>query len=123
MTKTVTILLILLPPLLLLGASRNINPGDEAPNFSLQDTSGAEFSLASLKGKIVIVLFWKAEQKRSIEALTALQAIYTKLKEESVAVLALSSDEGGLQLIDKTKQSKKHTFPMLYDRGTKAYGR
>ncbi len=103
-------------------ALRNVNVGSEAPNFVLQDTNGEELSLTSLKGKIVIIVFWRAGQTRCIKALTTLQSIYTKFKEQGVEVLALSSDEGGLEIISKTKQEKQLTFPMLYDREEKAYG-
>jgi tetratricopeptide (TPR) repeat protein len=106
----------------LLGASRSLDLGDAVPDFVSQDISGTELSLTSLRGKIVIIVFWRAEQKRSIEALTALQSIYMKTKEQGVEVLALSSDEGGPELIGKVKQSKQFTFPMLYDREEKAYG-
>ena len=87
------------------GALRNVNVGDEAPNFVLQDTNSREISLTSLRGKIVIIVFWRAGQKRCIEALTSLQSIYMKFKEQGVEVLALSS--GGLELISKTKQEKQ----------------
>ncbi len=101
---------------------RNVNVGDEAPNFVLQDTSGSEFSLTNLRGKIVILVFWKAAQKRCIEVLTTLQSIYTQFKGQGVEVLALSNDKGGLELINKIKQEKQLTFPMLHDREGKAYG-
>jgi len=104
------------------GALRNVNIGDEAPNFVLQDTNGREFSLTSLKGKIVIIVFWRAEQKRCLEALATLQSIYVNFKEQGVEVLALSSDDGGLELISKIKREKQLTFPMLYDSEEKAYG-
>jgi peroxiredoxin/Tfp pilus assembly protein PilF len=108
--------------ILLLGSSRNVSPGEEAPDFTLQDTHGTELSLASTKGRIVALVFWRAGQERSMEALTVLQSIYTEFKQQDIMVLALSSDEGGPELISKTKQSKQLTFPMLYDKGKKAYG-
>ena len=106
----------------LLGASRSVDLGDTVPSFVLQDTNGAQLSLASLKGKIVVILFWRSEQKRSTDALTALQSMYAEFKRQGVEVLAISSDEGGLETISKIKQSRQLTFPMLYDAGQKVYG-
>jgi len=104
-------------------ASRNIvTPGEEAPEFILPDTDGTELSLVNMKGRIVILVFWRAGQERSMEALTALQSLYTEFKEQEVGVLAISSDEGGPEVISETKQSKQLTFPMLYDKGKKVYG-
>lgn len=108
--------------ILLLGSSRNISHGEEAPGFILQDTDGTELSLASTKGRIVVLVFWRAGQERSMEALTALQSVYTEFKQQEVMVLALSSDEGGIELITQTKQLEQLTFPMFYDKGKKTYG-
>ena len=83
---------------------------------------GKDFSFASLNGKIAIIVFWRAEQERSIQALLALQEIYTEFKEQDVEVLALSSDEDGLKPISEIKQSRQLTFTMLYDKDQKAYG-
>ena len=116
---TLSIFLLAVSPV----ASRNIvNPGEEAPEFILTDTDGTELSLASMKGRIVILAFWRAGQERSMEALTALQSAYTEFREQEVIVLALSSDEGGPELISETKQSKQLTYPMLHDKGKKVYG-
>jgi tetratricopeptide (TPR) repeat protein len=104
------------------GTLRNVDIGDEAPNFVLQDTNGRELSLISLRGKIAIIVFWKAGEKHCLEALTSLQSIYIKFQEHSVEVLALSIDKSGLELISKIKSSEQLTFPMLYDSEEKAYG-
>jgi len=105
-----------------IAASRTLKTGDKVPDFTLQDTSYTDFSLASLDDKIVIIVFWRAEQKLSVQALAALQIIYTEFKDQGVEVLALSADEGGLEPINKVKQSKQLTFTMLYDEEQKAYG-
>ncbi len=103
-------------------ASRDFNPGDPAPDFALQDANGAEFTLTSMQGKVVIVVFWRAEQKRSDDALTTLQPIYEGFKEQGVEVIAISNGVIGPEVIAKTKQSKKLTFPMLHDTEEKVYG-
>ncbi len=123
--KTFSIVLGVLPVLLLMmsiAASSTLSAGDRAPDFTLQDTSNANFSLDSLKDKIVIIVFWRSDQERSVQALIALQAIYAEFKDQGVEVLAISSDEGGLEPINKIKQSRQLTFIMLYDKEQKAYG-
>ena len=102
--------------------SRGLDPEAEAPDFALQDTDGTQFSLTSMRGKIVIVVFWRAEQERSIEVLTTLQSIYAKFKDDGVEVLALSNDEGGAETASKMRESKQLTFHMLLDAQQKAYG-
>ena len=66
-----SILLLTMP----VSASRNLKIGDKAPGFILQDTEGTDVSLDNLGDKIVVIIFWRAEQERSVEALTALQAM------------------------------------------------
>jgi peroxiredoxin/regulator of sirC expression with transglutaminase-like and TPR domain len=113
-----SILLLTMP----VSASRNLKIGDKVPDFTLQDTDGTEVSLDNLGDKVVVIIFWRAEQERSVEALAALQTIYTEFRDQGVEVLALSSEEGGLKPIGKIKQSKQLTFAMLYDKEQKLYG-
>jgi len=115
---------IILPVLLMIampGASRGLELGSEAPDFVLQDTNGSEFALNSTRGKIVIVVFWRTGQERSIHVLTTLQSIYLQFKEQGIEVLALSSDEGGAEAANKLKEAKQLSFPMLFDLQEKAY--
>jgi thiol-disulfide isomerase/thioredoxin len=35
-----------------------VDMGDQAPDFLLEDTAGNQVSLASLRGKVVLVNFW-----------------------------------------------------------------
>ncbi len=120
--KTLIILIIFVLSVSPVASRNTVTPGEEAPGFILPDTDGTELSLAGMKGRIVILIFWRAGQERSMEALTALQSVYTEFKEQEVMVLALSSDEGGPQVISETKQSKQLTYPMVHDAGKKVYG-
>ena len=115
---------IIFPVLLLIaipGAARGLDLGVESPGIALQDTNGIEHSLTSLEDKIVIVVFWRPEQKRSVDTLTNVQSIYLKFKEQGVEVLALSSDEGGAEAVNEMRELKGLTFPMLLDSQEKAY--
>ena len=103
-------------------ASRDLKPGDKVPDFTLQDTDGKDFSFAGLNNKVSVIVFWRAEQERSIQALVALQGVYAEFKEQGVEVLALSSDKDGLEPIGEIKQSKHLNFTLLYDKDQKAYG-
>ena len=39
-------------------ASAQIRPGDPAPDFVLQDVSGATYTLSQFRGKVVLLAFW-----------------------------------------------------------------
>ena len=115
---------LILPVLLLvavLGASRGLDLGIQTPDVVLQDVDGTEFSMANMQGKIVIVVFWRAGQERSANALAILQSIYAKYKEEGVEVLAINTNKGEPEAITKMKELKQLTFPMLLDSQEQAY--
>ena len=121
----ITKVLIILPVLLLAmlgGASSGLDLGVESPDLVLQDTNGTDFSLTSMRGRIAVVVFWRAGQKRSVDVLTTLQSIYVKFKEQGVEVLALANSKSGPEAINEMKQSKQLTFPMLHDSQEKTYG-
>lgn len=103
-------------------ASKGLVLGSQSPDFALQDVNGTNFALADMRSRIVIIIFWRAEQKRSIDALAALQTIYEEFKEQGVEVVALSKSVSGAEVISKTKQSKQISFPLLHDPEEKAYG-
>ncbi len=105
-----------------LAALRSVDVGDNVPDFVLSDTNGEEFSLADFRGKIVVVVFWRSGQERGLKALTSLQTVYTTFKDQGVEVVALSSDDGGLDVIRQVKREQRITFPMLYDKEEKEYG-
>ena len=111
------ILLVAMP-----AVSREFDTGDEAPDFALRDTSGAEFALANTRGKIAIVVFWRMKQQRSSDALTELQLIYAKFKDQGVEVIAISNSVISPEVIGEVKQSKRLTYSMLYDPDEKTYG-
>ena len=125
MRNWVTTVLIMFHTLLLAAmpvVSREFVLGNQAPDFALQDASGTDFALADMRGRIVIIIFWRAEQKRSIDALTALQSIYEKFKEQGVEVVALFNGVSRAEVISKTKQSEQLSFPLLHDPEEKVYG-
>ncbi len=104
------------------GASRGLELGSEAPDFVLKDTSDTDFALASIRGKIVIIAFWRIGQTRSAHALKDLQSIYLRFKEHDVEVLAIFNDESGPEAASKFGKSKQLTFPLLRDLQGKTYG-
>ena len=57
------------------GKVQRMEIGKSAPDFVLQDTSGKDWELSSLKGKVVLVNFWATwckpcrDERASMEAL------------------------------------------------------
>ncbi|MGC2424530.1 MAG: tetratricopeptide repeat protein [Nitrospirota bacterium] len=103
-------------------AFRNVAEGQSAPDFSLTDDSGKAYSLSSLAGKVVVVIFVRPDQQISVLALRDLQKLYPKLSPKGAVFLAIVSETDQRGKIAGLMQQEKLTFPVLYDDGRKVYG-
>ncbi len=63
-----------------------------APDFSLEDLGGEMRSLAALRGRPAIVLFWSSRVSRALEAAQALARGNAALTQAGVAALAVAVD-------------------------------
>ena len=103
-------------------AFRNIDEGQPAKPFTLKDTSGKDTSLSDASGKVVVLLFFKPDQKNSQDALSDLQKIYDKYSVKGVSVIAIMSEAGGESALPELLAKLKITYPVLLDAARKVYG-
>ncbi|MFI5252011.1 MAG: redoxin domain-containing protein [Bacteroidota bacterium] len=95
-------------------------------DFTLKDLNGTSYTLASLKGKVVIVDFWATWCGPCKASFPLLQKVYNKYKDNaSVQFLALNTWENAFKTYDaKLSNAKKfildnkYTFPVLIDEGS-----
>jgi len=103
---------------------QRLEPGDAAPDFTLPDADGKPVSLASYRGRRVVVYFYPAAMtpgctKEAVGFQDHLQA----LEAAGVTVLGISPDEP--PKLAKFRDRDALTFPLLSDPDTKvlqAYG-
>lgn len=67
--------------------------GSEAPDFSMNDSTGKPFKLSSLRGKYVLVDFWASWCGPCREENPNVVAAYTQFKNKKFTVLGVSLDE------------------------------
>ncbi|MHB8173279.1 MAG: tetratricopeptide repeat protein [Nitrospirota bacterium] len=103
-------------------AFRNVSVGQPVPDFTLQDNSGKDYSISSLAGKIVLVIFIRPDQNSSVRALKVLQKIYPEFLSKGVVFMAIVSETDQKNNIPGLIQKEDITFPVLYDDGRKVYG-
>jgi thiol-disulfide isomerase/thioredoxin len=90
-----------------------------APLFVLKDHTGKQVSLASLKGKVVVLDFWATWCGPCIASFPAMQKAVNEYKNNpDVVFLFIDTWEGGNDREKKVKdfiESNKYTFNVLYD--------
>ncbi len=102
--------------------SIGILPGEIAPGFSLNTVDGKIVSLSDYKDKIVILLYWRAGQERSLLALTDVNEIFESLKDKDVQVLGLTAQTDNPESIRKILRDNKINYPVLLDSDRSVYG-
>jgi peroxiredoxin len=70
--------------------------GSAAPDWTLRDSAGGEHSLASYRGKVIVLDFWGTWCVPCIKAMHGIQALHEKFKEQNVVFfgIAVGDDEG-----------------------------
>ncbi len=88
--------------------------GKEAPDFTLKDMADADVTLASFKGKVIVVNFWATWCKPCKKEMPSLNELYNTYKDKGVVVLGVSVDRSKkpiLKFLNKTTVD----FPILLD--------
>ncbi len=91
-----------------------------APDFTLPDVTGKEFSLAKElnDGPVVLVFYYGYHCNHCVSQLFALDKDLAKFRELGVRVVAISADPAELTR-ERFKQYGAFGFPVLADRGNK----
>jgi thioredoxin-dependent peroxiredoxin len=105
-------------------SDRRLEPGDEAPDFTLADADGKQVTLSSLRGQQVIVYFYPAAMtpgctKEACDFRDSIQS----LAAAGVTVLGISPDQPAK--LAKFRDRDHLNFPLLSDPDRKvqqAYG-
>jgi peroxiredoxin len=100
--------------------------GQAAGDFSLPDANGNLVSLASYRGKVVMVNFWATWCGTCQNEMPSLEALYRDFKKRpDFALVTISVDQEGWSIIAPFLKQKDYDFPVLADadsRVSAAYG-
>jgi peroxiredoxin len=88
--------------------------GQKAPDFTLKDIDGKSVTLASHKGKLVILVFWASWCPPCKDELQSLNKLYGMYKNRGLIILAVSSDRS-LSTVKTFIAQNPVTFTILFD--------
>ncbi len=93
-----------------IAALNAIKPGNAAPEFTLKNLAGEEFSLASLKGKYVILDFWASWCGPCRASIPGVKELYAKYKDKGLEIVGISCDR---KADDWKKASEEEQLPWI----------
>ena len=101
-----------------------VKVGDAAPDFKLTGLDGKEVTLASLKGKVVLLDFWATWCGPCKAAMPTIQKLSEEYAKQPVAILGVNTWEQKKDAAKDYMASKKFTYGCLLkgDDLAKAYG-
>ena len=91
-----------------------IRPGQPAPGFDLPLLDGAQVSLESLRGRIVLLNFWATWCAPCEAEMPAMQRLHAALAGKEFALVAVSVDAGRAE-VEQFRQRLGLTFPIALD--------
>jgi peroxiredoxin len=91
-----------------------IRPGQQAPGFDLPLLDGASVSLASLRGRVVLLNFWATWCAPCEAEMPAMQRLHTALASKDFALIAVSLDKERAE-VEQFRQRLGLTFPIALD--------
>lgn len=126
MAKTFSIFLVFLFILSILNVSAEENLYDKfgiikpkaakpAPLFILNDLDGKEIYINDYIGKVVFLNFWATWCVPCVIEMPAIEQLYNTFKDKGFVVLAVSIDQGGINLVKSFVKKHNLTFPILLD--------
>lgn len=92
-----------------------VDMGDPAPDFVLEDTDGNKISLASLRGKVVLVNFWATWCPPCRAEMPSMDKLNEAMAGEDFVMLAINVEENGRSVVPEFLKKTQHEFPVLYD--------
>ncbi len=98
-----------------------MNSGDKAPDFTLGTIDGNIEALSEYEGKVVVLLYWRTGQKRSLKALKDNKSILKEFKGKEIKVITVIADSDSQDEVKKILSENEIEFSVVVDSGRQLY--
>ncbi len=92
---------------------RKVKETGLAPNFTLKTLEGQEITLASLKGKVVLLDFWATWCAPCRESIPQLVNLHKNYQKKGLQVIGMSVDRGEAEVVRRFSMSMDIPYPIL----------
>lgn len=99
----------------------NVSAGGAAPDFTTSSVDGKRISLNEYKGKVLVIIFWRTDQERSVLALQDAKEILDKFKSKGMEVVCVMEESDNKEEALMIFKNKGIGFPLLIDTDRKIY--
>ncbi len=100
----------------------DVEVGSEAPDFTLSSVDGQTFHLSGSRDNVVLMIYWREDQKRSLNALEEIQTLHNRYGDRGVIVVSIVADTVNIDKLKDIIQEKGITYPVLIDIDRRVYG-
>jgi tetratricopeptide (TPR) repeat protein len=119
--KPVTLLLALIFLITPVCNAFGVPLGERAPDFSLVSSEGEVASKSKFREKVLVMIFWRTDQKRSLLALEDASELLEKYKGKGMRVLTIIQGSDNLEEAKKIMSENNINLPLYVDKDREAY--
>lgn len=102
--------------LLFAASALALDPGARAPEIGMRDLEGNQVTMASLRGRVVVVDFWASWCEPCADSMPVYQRLYNTYRERGLTIIGVSQDNRVENA--RTFASRHHLgFPVVFDEG------
>jgi len=100
----------------------SVSTGEPAPDFTLPSIDGSTVSLSDYKGSVVVLIYLRPDQNRSVMALRELKIIHSKFNEKRLQFIGITDKKEKRDELLTLMKDIEINFPVLLDMDRDVYG-
>lgn len=89
--------------------------GYKAPLFTLKNLQGEPKSLASYRGKVVLLNFWATWCAPCRVEMPSFETLYRRYRSRGLVVIAVNLDKTGVEKVKQFVEERRLSFPVVLD--------